>query len=144
MAAVLDALIQMKAAVPADTLRNLASDFPNYVAILLSRLALGESQSLSFDLIALHPRTDRDSNSWEPLCLPKLPRQASLPICSPASMSPLGSSPLSKLLTAYPEEEAAAIALVPTRRNLAKNGPLLACMLFQSRSKPGHFLCSRV
>jgi hypothetical protein len=50
VAAVLDALIQLHAPLPADTLRRLAPDFPNDVAIFLSRMPLAESQSLSFDL----------------------------------------------------------------------------------------------
>lgn len=50
MAAVLDALIQLHALVPVDSLRNLARDFPNYVAVLLARLPSEESQSLSFEL----------------------------------------------------------------------------------------------
>jgi hypothetical protein len=49
MAAVLDALIQMKASVPTDTLRNLAPDFGNYVAVLLSRTPSEEADSLSFE-----------------------------------------------------------------------------------------------
>jgi hypothetical protein len=54
-AAVLDALIEMDVHVPADTLRNIASDFPNYTAILLSRLPLEESQPLSLDLFRSPP-----------------------------------------------------------------------------------------
>lgn len=50
MSAVLDTLIQMQVSVPVETLRNLASDFPNYVAVLLSRLPLEESAPLAFDL----------------------------------------------------------------------------------------------
>jgi len=50
MSAVLDALIQMDVSVPVETLRNLAPDFPNHVAVLLSRLPLEESETLSFDL----------------------------------------------------------------------------------------------
>lgn len=57
MAAVLDALIQIKAAVPVGTLRNLAADFPNYVALLLSRLPLGESQALSWELYHGEPHS---------------------------------------------------------------------------------------
>jgi hypothetical protein len=49
MAAVLDALIQMKVLVPADTLRNLAQDFGNAVAVLLSRMPPEEAESVSFD-----------------------------------------------------------------------------------------------
>lgn len=53
MAAVLDTLIQMNVAVPPDTLRNLAPDFGNDVAILLSRMPPGESVPLAFDLYHL-------------------------------------------------------------------------------------------
>jgi len=49
MAAVLDTLIQMKAPVPADTLRSLAPDFGNDVAVLLSRMPAVEAGPLSFD-----------------------------------------------------------------------------------------------
>lgn len=49
MAAVLDALIQMNAPVPADTLRALAPDFSNSVAILLARMPDQESGPLAFD-----------------------------------------------------------------------------------------------
>jgi hypothetical protein len=49
MAAVLDALIQMNVSVPAETLRNLAPDFPNDVGVLLSRLPPAESATVSFD-----------------------------------------------------------------------------------------------
>jgi len=52
-AAVLDALIQMKGSVPADTLRNLAPDFGNDVAVLLSRMPSGEVEPLAFDLYHL-------------------------------------------------------------------------------------------
>lgn len=54
MAAVLDALIQKNIQVPADTLSLLAPDFENYVAILLARLPLDQSQDLAFDLYR-HP-----------------------------------------------------------------------------------------
>lgn len=57
-AAVLDALIGMRVIVPGDALRHLAADFPNYVAILLSRLPAEESQSLSFDLYRFHQKTE--------------------------------------------------------------------------------------
>ena len=53
MSAVLDALIQMKAPVPADTLRSLAPDFGNDVAVLLSRMPSGEIELLGFDLYRL-------------------------------------------------------------------------------------------
>jgi hypothetical protein len=49
MAAALDALIQMNVAVPADTLRNLAPDFGNHVAILLARMPSGESEAPSLE-----------------------------------------------------------------------------------------------
>lgn len=57
MAAVLDALIQMNVSVPVGTLRTLAADFPNYVAILLSRLPLGESQELSWEFYHAEPHS---------------------------------------------------------------------------------------
>lgn len=57
MGAVLDALIQMQADVPASTLHNLAAVFPNYAAILLSRLPQGESQSLSLEFYRAEPKT---------------------------------------------------------------------------------------
>jgi hypothetical protein len=47
MIAVLDALIQMNVAVPADSLRNLAPDFGNAVAIFLARMPSDESAPLS-------------------------------------------------------------------------------------------------
>lgn len=50
MSAVLDALIQMHVSVPVETLRNLAPDFPNYVAVLMSRLSLEESAPLSLEV----------------------------------------------------------------------------------------------
>jgi hypothetical protein len=49
MAAVVDALIQMKMNVPGGTLRNLAPDFGNAVAILLSRMPVNESLPLALD-----------------------------------------------------------------------------------------------
>lgn len=55
MAAVLDALLQMNVALPADTLRNLAPDFGNHVAILLSRMPEEESGALSFDFYRSPP-----------------------------------------------------------------------------------------
>jgi hypothetical protein len=53
MAAVLDALIQMKVPVPSDTLRTLAPDFGNDVAILLSRMPPEEAGPLSLDFYRL-------------------------------------------------------------------------------------------
>jgi hypothetical protein len=50
MAAVLDALIQMNVSVPADTLRTLAPDFGNDVAVLLSRMPAEQAGPLSYDL----------------------------------------------------------------------------------------------
>jgi hypothetical protein len=55
MAVVLDTLIQMNVALPADTLRNLAPDFGNNVAILLSRMPEEESGTLSFDFYRSPP-----------------------------------------------------------------------------------------
>jgi hypothetical protein len=49
MAAVVDALIQLKAPMPSETLRNLAPDFGNAVAVLLSRMPVEESSPLAFD-----------------------------------------------------------------------------------------------
>lgn len=49
MAEVLDALIQLKQSVPVETLRNLAPDFGNDVAVLLSRLPPDEAESVIFD-----------------------------------------------------------------------------------------------
>jgi hypothetical protein len=49
MAAVVDALIQMGAVVPAETLRNLALDFGNATAILLTRISADEAQPLAYD-----------------------------------------------------------------------------------------------
>lgn len=49
MAAVVDALIQLKAPVPADTLRALARDFGNGVAVLLSQMPEEQRQALSFE-----------------------------------------------------------------------------------------------
>jgi hypothetical protein len=59
MAAVLDALIQMKVPVPADTLRNLAPDFGNDVAVLLSRMPPEEAESVSFDFYRSPPEHGR-------------------------------------------------------------------------------------
>ncbi len=47
MAVVLDTLIQLNVAVPADSLRTLATDFPIEVAILLPRLSAEDSTPLS-------------------------------------------------------------------------------------------------
>jgi hypothetical protein len=47
MTVVLDALIQLKAPVPADTLRNLAPDFGNAVAVILARMPAQESELLA-------------------------------------------------------------------------------------------------
>jgi hypothetical protein len=55
MAAVLDALIQMNVPVPVDTLRTLAPDFGNDVAILLARMPNEESTALSLDLYRSPP-----------------------------------------------------------------------------------------
>jgi hypothetical protein len=49
MAAVVDALIQMKTAVPADTLRALAPDFGSDVAVLLSRMPAEQAGALIFE-----------------------------------------------------------------------------------------------
>lgn len=48
MAEVLDALIQLNQSVPVETLRNLAPDFGNDVAVLLSRLPPDEAESVVF------------------------------------------------------------------------------------------------
>jgi hypothetical protein len=53
MSAILDALIQMNAPVPADTLRNLAPDFGNDIAVLLSGMPADQAGSVSFDLYRL-------------------------------------------------------------------------------------------
>jgi hypothetical protein len=55
MAAVLDTLIQMNVAVPADTLRNLAPDFGNHVAILLARMPSAESESTRLEFFHSPP-----------------------------------------------------------------------------------------
>ena len=75
MTVVLDALIQLKAAVPGTALRNLAADFETAAAIILGRMPVEESVPLSLDLyrspvkkdstlqyvsaalLALHPRS---------------------------------------------------------------------------------------
>ncbi len=49
MAAVLDALIETQVAVPAETLRGLAPEFGNYVAVLLTRMPEGEREALGFE-----------------------------------------------------------------------------------------------
>jgi hypothetical protein len=49
MAAILDALIQMNAPIPSDTLRALASDFGNDVAVILSRMPAQEAEPLGFE-----------------------------------------------------------------------------------------------
>jgi hypothetical protein len=58
MAEVLDALIQLNASVPADTLRNLAPDFENAVAVLLARMPIEESGPLSLDFYRSPPKPD--------------------------------------------------------------------------------------
>jgi hypothetical protein len=49
MVAVLDALIQMKVPVPADTVRTVAPDFGNATAVLLSRMSPEDAGPLAFD-----------------------------------------------------------------------------------------------
>jgi hypothetical protein len=49
MAAVVDTLIQMMVTVPGEILRNLAPDFGNSVAVLLSRMPVEEGVPLAFD-----------------------------------------------------------------------------------------------
>jgi hypothetical protein len=49
MAAVVDTLIQMRVLVPAETLRSLAPDFGNVVAVLLSRMPISEAVPVAFD-----------------------------------------------------------------------------------------------
>ena len=49
MAAVVDTLIQMNVSVPGETLRNLAHDFGNAVAVLLSRMPVDQGVPLAFD-----------------------------------------------------------------------------------------------
>jgi hypothetical protein len=49
MAEVLDALVQMKVAVPAETLRELAPEFGNDVAVLLSKMPEEQRETLSFE-----------------------------------------------------------------------------------------------
>jgi len=55
MAAVLDALVQMNVTVPAETLRTLAPDFGNAVAILLARLPNEDANPLSVDFFRSPP-----------------------------------------------------------------------------------------
>ncbi|MGB6545115.1 MAG: hypothetical protein WBE97_05770 [Candidatus Acidiferrales bacterium] len=55
MAAILDALIQMNVTVPGNTLRTLAPDFGNAVAILLTRLPDEESSPLALDFVRSPP-----------------------------------------------------------------------------------------
>jgi len=55
MAAVLDALIQMEVSVPTGALGNLAPDFGNDVAILLSRLPADEAAPLAMELYRSPP-----------------------------------------------------------------------------------------
>ena len=50
LAEVLDALIAMKAEVPSETLRKLAPEFGNYVAVLLSRIPDGRREALGFEI----------------------------------------------------------------------------------------------
>ena len=54
----LDALIQLNAPVPADTLRNLAPDFESAVAVLLARMPIKESGPLSLDFYRSPPKPD--------------------------------------------------------------------------------------
>ncbi len=49
MAAVVDTLIQMRVLVPSETLRSLAPDFGNAVAVLVSRMPTSEAVPLAFD-----------------------------------------------------------------------------------------------
>jgi hypothetical protein len=56
-AAVLDALIQLHITPEASTLRNLAADFPNQVAILMTRLPEDEAQALSLEFYRLNSGT---------------------------------------------------------------------------------------
>jgi hypothetical protein len=64
MAAVLDAIIQLQVALAPSTLRNLAGDYPNQVAILLTRLPLEEAQPLSQEFYRLD-RTTRGAHNLE-------------------------------------------------------------------------------
>ena len=58
MAAILDALIELHAPVPADTLHNMAPDFENAVAIILARMPSEESVPLSLDFYRSPPEPD--------------------------------------------------------------------------------------
>lgn len=60
--AVLDAIIQLHAQVSPSTLRNLAVDFPNQVAILLSRLSGDESTTLRLEFYRMQPHTRAADN----------------------------------------------------------------------------------
>ena len=62
VAATLDTLIQLQAVVSARTLQNLARDFPNQVAILLTRLPLEESQSLDLEFYRSAPKNLGEHN----------------------------------------------------------------------------------
>ncbi len=57
MAAVLDAIIQMDVPVPPETLRALAPDFPNAVAILLGRMDREDAEPLALDLYHSPPQS---------------------------------------------------------------------------------------
>jgi hypothetical protein len=57
-AEVLDTLIQLNAAVPAETLRKLAPEFQNEVAVLLSRMPAEEAGPLAFDFYRSPPEGD--------------------------------------------------------------------------------------
>lgn len=56
MTVVLDTLIQLHAPIPAETLRNLASDFQNAVAVGLARMSIEESGPLSLEFYRSPPR----------------------------------------------------------------------------------------
>jgi hypothetical protein len=56
MAGVLDALIQMNVPVPAETLRSLAPDFPNAVAVLLSRMTPEQAEPLALEFYHSPPQ----------------------------------------------------------------------------------------
>jgi hypothetical protein len=62
LAAVLDTLIQLNAVVPASALRNLAGDFPNQVAIFLTRLPPEDSQALELEFYHSDPKTHGERN----------------------------------------------------------------------------------
>ena len=57
MAAVLDALIQLDAQIPAETLRRLAPDFPNAVAVTLARMPVEQSIPLSLKFYRMQPQS---------------------------------------------------------------------------------------